>query len=503
MKIGKYILSVDQGTTSSRAVLFDTLGGNAGMGQKEFTQIYPKPGYVEHNAVEILDTTLYAMRQAVEHAGIKPGDIAGISITNQRETTVAWDRKTGIPICNAIVWQCRRTAAYCEELKAKGMAEYIRDTTGLIIDPYFSGTKMRWIMEHIPAAKQLAAEGRLCLGTIDAWLVFSLTDGGEFVTDVSNASRTMLFDIHKLQWDARMLEEMQVPISALPQVVSSSGVVGMCREAVLGMEIPIAGIAGDQHAALFGQCCFDAGMVKNTYGTGCFILMNTGDHPVKSDNGLLTTIGWMINGKVTYALEGSAFNAGSTIQWLRDELGMIKSAQECDMLAESVADTGGAAFVPAFTGLGAPYWDMYARGMLIGVTRGTGKAHICRAVLESIAFESCDLFTLMEEEAELKIRQLRVDGGASRSSFLMQYQADLLNLEVCRPVCMETTALGSAMLAGLALGVWESIAELRCLWKSSSLFRPNYPHKKRQADLMRWKRAVDRCRNWIDESTGL
>lgn len=496
MKIGKYILSIDQGTTSSRAVVFDALGGASGMGQREFTQHYPKPGYVEHDAVEILDTTLYAMRQAVLQAGIAPSDIAGISITNQRETTVAWDRKTGIPICNAIVWQCRRTAPYCEVLKEKGLESYIHSTTGLIIDPYFSGTKMKWILENVPQAKRLAEENRLCLGTVDSWLVFSLTDGESFVTDVSNASRTMLFDIHKLQWDTALLEEMQIPLSALPRVVSSSGFVGMCREAVLGVEIPIAGIAGDQHAALFGQCCFDKGMVKNTYGTGCFILMNTGETPVMSQNGLLTTVAWQVGEQVTYAIEGSAFHAGSAIQWLRDELGIIESAQECDILAESVADTGGAAFVPAFTGLGAPYWDMYARGMLIGVTRGTGKAQICRAILESIAFESYDLFRLIEEESGLSICKLRVDGGASKSRFLMQYQADLLNAEVCRPVCLETTALGSAMLAGLALGVWDSIEELRSIWKGSKLFTPDYPKDQRQTDLNRWHEAVKRCRGW-------
>lgn len=496
MKIGKYILAIDQGTTSSRAVVFDALGGASGMGQRELTQIYPKPGYVEHDAVEILDTTLYAMRQAVEQAGIKPGDIAGISITNQRETTVAWDRKTGIPICNAIVWQCRRTAHDCEALKAKGLEEYIRTTTGLIIDPYFSGTKMKWILENVPEAKQLAAENRLCLGTVDSWLVFSLTDGESFVTDVSNASRTMLFDIQKLCWDQKMIQEMGIPRAALPEVVSSSGVVGICRASVLGVEIPIAGIAGDQHAALFGQCCFEEGMVKNTYGTGCFFLMNTGSQPVFPQNGLISTVGWKVGETVTYVLEGSAFHAGSAIQWLRDELGIIKSAQECDLLAESVNDTGGAAFVPAFTGLGAPYWDMYARGMLIGITRGTGKAQICRAILESIAFESYDLFQLMEEASGLKIQQLRVDGGASKSRFLMQYQADLLGVEVCRPMCLETTALGSAMMAGLVLGVWENPEELRSIWKRSSLFKPDYPENQRKKDLLRWKEAVKRCRNW-------
>lgn len=500
MKIGKYILSLDQGTTSSRAVLFDAMGGIAGMGQREFTQIYPKPGYVEHDAVEILQTQLYAMRQAVADAGITADDIAAISITNQRETTVAWDSVTGIPICNAIVWQCRRTAPTCEWLKAEGWENYIKETTGLIIDPYFSGTKMKWILDNEPRAKELAEQGRLRFGTIDTWLIFCLTEGASYVTDVTNASRTMLFDIKKLCWDEKLLDLFGVPMSALPKVVSSSEIVGDCADSVFGRPIPIAGIAGDQHAALFGQCCFTKGMAKNTYGTGCFVLMNTGSTPVYSEQGLLTTIGWKIGNEVTYALEGSAFNAGSAIQWLRDEVKLIQNPQEADALAETVSDTGGAVFVPAFTGLGAPYWDMYARGALLGVTRGTGKAHICRAVLESIAYESLDLFRAMERGSGQPITELRVDGGASRSRFLMQYQSDILHCTVRQPVCLETTALGSAMLAGLAVGVWDSLEELSTIWKLKKEYMPEIEPGEEAAAVNRWHKAVERCSNWDTEN---
>ncbi len=496
MKVGRYILSIDQGTTSSRAVLFDSFGEIAGMGQREFTQYYPQPGYVEHDAAEIIETTLYAMRAAVNEAGISPDDIEAISITNQRETTVAWDADTGLPICNAIVWQCRRTSPECERLKAAGMGEYIKKTTGLVIDPYFSGTKMKWIMENVPKAKELARLGKLRFGTIDTWLIYTLTEGKAYVTDFSNASRTMLFDIHNLKWDKRLMEELLIPESALPEVSESSGIVGMCGNALFGREIPIAGVAGDQHAALFGQCCFERGMVKNTYGTGCFVLMNTGNKPAESSNGLLTTIGWMIDGKVSYVLEGSAFNAGSAIQWLRDELQIIESAQECDRLAETVEDSGGTAFVPAFTGLGAPYWDMYARGAFLGITRGTTKAHMCRAVLESIALESYDLFALMGKEAGIEIDELRVDGGASRSDFLMRYQSGLLNKKVCRPHCLETTALGSAMMAGLAVGIWENIDELKSIWRCDTEYLPDMLGENRDADIDRWHKAVEKSKAW-------
>lgn len=496
MLIGKYILSLDQGTTSSRAVLFDAFGGIAGMGQQEFPQIYPQPGFVEHDAVQILNTTLFAMRQAVAQAGVTAADIAAISVTNQRETTVAWDAQTGIPVCNAIVWQCRRTAPECERLKAGGMEDYIRDTTGLIIDPYFSGTKMKWILDHVPAARELAKKDRLRFGTIDTWLVYSLTEGKTYVTDVTNASRTMLFDIRRLCWDETMLKELGIPRSALPRVAESGEIVGMCSPDLLGAEVPIAGIAGDQHAALFGQCCFQKGMAKNTYGTGCFVLMNTGDRPVRSKNGLLTTIAWKVGGKVCYALEGSAFNAGSAIQWLRDELEVIRTPQEADALAETVEDTGGVAFVPAFTGLGAPYWDMYARGALLGVTRGTKRAHLCRAVLESIALESYDLVKTMEKESGVSMAELRVDGGASRSRFLMQYQSDILGVKVRRPHCLETTALGSAMMAGLAVGVWDSLQELSGIWRENAVFSPEMDARRREQDVARWHRAVDRSMGW-------
>ena len=496
MMVGKYILSIDQGTTSSRAVLFDAFGGVAGMGQREFPQLYPQPGYVEHDPVQILQTTLYAMRQAVEQAGVHARDIAAISITNQRETTVAWDGDTGIPVCNAIVWQCRRTAPECERLRAAGLAPYIQETTGLLIDPYFSGTKMKWILENVPAARDLAQKGRLRFGTIDTWLAYSLTDGAAYVTDVTNASRTMLFDIRKLRWDETLCRELGVPLSALPRVVESGEIVGMCSADVLGEEIPIAAMAGDQHAALFGQCCFQTGMAKNTYGTGCFVLMNTGEKPVFSQEGLLTTIGWRLRGRTTYALEGSAFNAGSAIQWLRDELEIIRTPQEADQLAETVEDAGGVSFVPAFTGLGAPYWDMYARGTLLGVTRGTTRAHLCRAVLESIALESADLVAAMKRESGVALSELRVDGGASRSRFLMQYQADILDVRVCRPQCLETTALGSAMMAGLTVGVWEDLEELSSLWRESASFSPHYPQAKREEDLARWHEGVQRSMGW-------
>ncbi len=496
MQIGKYIMSLDQGTTSSRAIIFNTYGAIVGKGQKEFQQYYPQPGYVEHDPVEILETQLYAMREAVAQAGIKADDIAAIGITNQRETTVAWDSVTGIPICNAIVWQCRRTAPECERIKEKGMSDYIYDTTGLIIDAYFSATKMKWIMENIPAAKELEAKGRLRFGTIDTWLVYSLTDGKTYITDVSNASRTMLFDIHKLQWDDRLLQEFGIPRRALPQVVESSGIVGMCQSPVLGMEIPIAGIAGDQHAALFGQCCFEPGMAKNTYGTGCFILMNTGDRPVKSSSGLLTTIGWSINGKVTYALEGSAFHAGSAINWLRDGIKIIRESHDVDILAESVEDSGGVMFVPAFTGLGAPYWDMYARGILIGISRGTTDAQVARAVLESIAFESSDLFQCMQQDSGVPMKELRVDGGVSKSNYLMQFQADLIHCTVCRPSCVETTAMGAAMLAGIAVGVWDTDDELKNLWKAKTAFKPSMDASKEKKLISRWHKAVERCRGW-------
>ena len=492
----RYVIALDQGTTSSRAVLVDAQGRAVDAVQNPFPQIYPQPGWVEHAPSDILSSQLGALAELTVTHGLGPGDIAAIGITNQRETTVVWNRETGRPVGNAIVWQCRRTAPECERLRAAGMEGYIKDTTGLLIDPYFSGTKMKWVLENVPAARNLAKKGRLRFGTIDTWLVYSLADGAAYVTDVTNASRTMLFDIHKLRWDDTLLQELGIPRSALPRVCESGEIVGMCSADVLGEEIPIAGIAGDQHAALFGQCCFAEGMAKNTYGTGCFLLMNTGSKPVASQAGLLTTIAWKLNGRTTYALEGSAFNAGSAIQWLRDELGLIKTPQEADQLAETVEDAGGVSFVPAFTGLGAPYWDMYARGALLGVTRGTTRAHLCRAVLESIALESADLVEAMKRESGVAIPELRADGGASRSRFLMQYQADILNTRVCRPQCLETTALGSAMMAGLTVGLWDSLEELSSLWRESAGFQPDYPQEKREKDLARWHEGVQRSMGW-------
>ncbi len=495
MREKAYVMAVDQGTTSSRAIIFDKNGKQVGMGQKEFPQIYPKPGYVEHNAVQILNSQIKAMKQAFLVSGIHEEEIAAIGITNQRETTVAWDSRTGLPIYNAIVWQCRRTSDICEKIKEDGLCDYIKSTTGLIVDPYFSGTKMKWILDNVTGARELADEGYLRMGTIDSWLIYSFSEGKTFVTDYSNASRTMLFDINNLKWDEKLLNYFGIPKSALAEVIPSSKLCGYLGDSLFGTEIPISGIAGDQPAALFGQCCFEKGMVKNTYGTGCFTLMNTGEKPVHTNN-LLTTIGWGLNGKITYALEGSAFNAGSAIQWLRDELKIISKASEADELAESIENTGGVCFVPAFTGLGAPHWDMYARGVLMGLTRGTGRAEISRAVLESIAFESYDLFKTMEEDSGIKIKELRVDGGASRSRFLMQYQCDLIGTPVKRPVCLETTALGAALLAGLGVGFW-SEDDIQNLWECDVLYTPNENGEENQISLKRWNKAVNASKNWI------
>lgn len=495
----KYVLSLDQGTTSSRAIIFDEKGNIVGISQKEFTQIYPQPGYVEHDPMEILESELYAVNQALLVSGVRLSQISAIGITNQRETTIAWNAETGKPIYNAIVWQCRRTAPICEKLKEEGLEEYIKDTTGLIIDPYFSGTKMRWILENVPEASKLQDEGKLRFGTVDTWLIWCLTAGKCYVTDATNASRTQMFNIHTMKWDEKLMSVFGVSSSALPKVVDSSGVVGYTDKSVLGEAIPIAGIAGDQHSALFGQCCFEEGMTKNTYGTGCFVLMNTADKAVKSQHGLITTIAWSLNGKATYALEGSAFNAGSAIQWMRDELKLITSPQEADALAESVEDTAGAVFVPAFTGLGAPYWDMYARGSLFGVTRGCRKEHFARAVLESIAYESKDLFDAIEEDSGVSISELRVDGGASRSRFLMQFQADIIGKNIVRPICLETTALGAAMLAGLAVGVWDSLDALKKVPKTGGIFEPSAEKDKVELLLKRWHKAIDFSRDWIKE----
>ena len=497
MKKGKYILSLDQGTTSSRAIVFDAEGSIVSMAQFPFQQYYPKPGYVEHDATEIWETQKRAMQEAVAKAGIDPTDILGIGITNQRETTVAWDAETGKPIYHAIVWQCRRTAPECEKLKAvEGLEEYIHKTTGLIIDAYFSGTKMKWYLDNVPEARRLAAKGTLRFGTIDTWLIYCLSKGSSYVTDPSNASRTMIFDINTLTWDQKLMKILEIPETALPRIVSSSGVAGYCDKEFLGAAIPIAGIAGDQPSALFGQCCFEKGMAKNTYGTGCFVLMNIGDQPAISRNGLLTTIGWSLNGKATYAFEGSAFNAGSAIDWLRDGLELIEKPSEADALAESVEDCGGVYFVPAFTGLGAPYWNMYARGGVMGLTRGTTRAHFARAVLESLALESYDLFHAMEQDVNTRISELRVDGGASKSRILMQIQSDLIGCRVLRPRCLETTALGACMLAGLAVGMWEDLNELKTIWKLQNEFIPEKDGAWVDEKTAKWHKAVQRCLDW-------
>ena len=498
--MASYILALDQGTTSSRAIVFDRQGDIVGRGQYPFTQHYPRAGWVEHDPMEIWRTQAQAAADAI--AGLPVGSIAGIGVTNQRETTILWDKTTGRPVYNAIVWQCRRTAELCEELKRRGLSERIQSTTGLLIDAYFSATKIRWILDNVPGARQRAEQGQLLFGTVETWLIWRLT--GAHVTDYSNASRTMLFDIHTLQWDAELCEALGIPMALLPEPRSNSEVYGRLAPDLPGLEdlagIPVCGSAGDQQAALFGQACFTPGQAKNTYGTGCFTLMNVGDTPVRSRSGLVTSVGWQVGGKTVYALEGSVFNAGSTIQWLRDELGLIRSAPECDRLAESVPDSGGVVVVPAFTGLGAPYWDMYARGIIVGLTRGTTKAHIARAVLECIAFQTADLVRVMNEDAPCPLTGLRVDGGASVSDILMQIQADLLRLPVDRPAQVETTAFGAAALAGLAAGVWQGFDQLAALRRSQCVFRPQRAEAACAADMERWHRAVERSRSWIENN---
>ena len=492
MMVGKYILSIDQGTTSSRAVLFDAFGGVAGMGQREFPQIYPQPGYVEHDAVQILQTTLYAIRQAVEQAGIRARDIAAISITNQRETTVAWDAVTGIPVCNAIVWQCRRTAPECERLRAAGMEGYIKDTTGLLIDPYFSGTKMKWILENVPAARDLAKKGRLRFGTIDTWLIYNLTGGQVFATDYTNASRTALFNIHTLDWDDDLLALFDVPRSMMPEVRWSSGDYGRVASDIMTNMPPIMGVAGDQQASLFGHCCFRPGQTQNTYGTGCFMLMNTGDEIVESKNGLVSTIGIAADGKVSYALEGSIFAAGSTMNWLRNNMGIISSVSESAQLAVSINDNEGCYFVPAFAGLGAPWWDPHARGIVCGLTGASSRATIVRAACESMAYQSYDVLRAMEQDVGLSIERLSVDGGASRNEFIMQFQADLLDIPVLQCETVETTAIGAAYLAGLAVGYWEDLEELEQNAQIVRTFLPHMSAERREQNLAGWRDAVKR-----------
>ena len=467
----KYIIALDQGTSSSRAIVFDHEGNALSVSQKEFTQHFPQPGWVEHDPMEIWATESGVMMEAVAALRAEPDEIAAIGITNQRETTVVWDAATGKPICNAIVWQDRRTSEFCDSLKAQGLTERIREKTGLIIDAYFSGTKIRWILENVPGARERAERGELRFGTVDSWLVWNLTGGRVHVTDVTNASRTMLFNIHTLQWDEELLQLLGVPASMMPEVRSSSEIYG--TTSLLGGEIPVAGMAGDQQAALFGQMCTEPGTVKNTYGTGCFLLMNTGSEPIMSRNNLLTTIAWKIGDTVHYALEGSIFVAGSVVQWLRDGLGIIRSSAEIEGLARSVADNGGVYFVPALTGLGAPYWDQYAKGTITGITRGTTAAHIARAALEGIAFQTMDIVAAMEKDAGMKLAELKVDGGASRNNLLMQFQADVLGASVVRPKVTETTGMGAAYLAGLAVGFWSSTDEIRSQWQVDKAFTPS------------------------------
>lgn len=493
-----YIAALDQGTTSSRAILFNQAGEIRARVQYPFRQIYPQPGWVEHDPMEIWATEKRALAEAVDAAHIDPKQIAALGITNQRETAVLWERETGRPVCNAIVWQCRRTAGICEELKAGGLEETVADKTGLLIDAYFSGTKLQWLLDHIPGARGRAERGELCAGTVDSWLIWNLTREHAHVTDVSNASRTMLFNIHTMDWDEELLELMEIPRCILPKVVDSSGVVGMLDPGILGVEIPIAGVAGDQQAALFGQACFEKGMVKTTYGTGGFLLMQTGGEAVESKNGLLTTVAWRIGGKTDYALEGSVFVAGAAVQWLRDEMKLVSSAAETEDIARSVENANGVYVVPAFTGLGAPYWDMYGRGAIVGLTRGAGRAHIVRATLESIAFQNADVMDAMVKDSDIPLNQMRADGGASANGFLMQFQADVLGIPVVRPAVTETTALGAAYLAGLAVGVWESREQLAALWKPETVFQPGWTEGQRDEQLRQWHRAVLRAMRWAD-----
>ena len=491
-------MALDQGTTSSRCIIFDHSGAMLASAQKEFAQHYPKPGWVEHDAAEIWETTLEVARGAMAKAGLSAADIAAIGITNQRETTVVWDKETGAPVCPAIVWQCRRTAPMADALAASGWAEKIRQRTGLVPDAYFSGTKLRWILDKIPGARRGAEEGRLLFGTIDSWLIWNLTGGRAHVTDVTNASRTMLFDIRRLRWDPELLELFGIPEQMLPKVQPSSCIYGETEPALLGGKIPVAGAAGDQQSALFGQCCFEAGDVKNTYGTGCFLLMHTGSEPVFSKNGLITTIAASGPGRIRYALEGSVFTAGAAVQWLRDELKLIPDAAASEAEARSVADTGGVYVVPAFTGLGAPYWNQYARGTITGITRGFTRAQLVRATLESIAYQTCDICRAMESDAGVELTRLRVDGGAAANDLLMQFQSDLLCAEVLRPACIETTALGAAYLAGLAVGYWKDTADIRQNRQTGRVFLPEMRDATRAKLLKGWNRALTTALTWAD-----
>ena len=505
----RYIMALDAGTTSNRCILFDKSGTIVSMAQKEFTQIFPQPGWVEHDANEIWSTQLGVAVEAMSKINVTAEDIAAIGITNQRETTIIWDKKTGQPICNAIVWQCRRTAEYCEKLVGQTMTDaegnvrpikdMIQQKTGLIVDPYFSATKVKWVLDHVPQARQRAEAGELLFGTVETWLIWKLTGGAVHVTDYSNASRTMMFNIHTLQWDADILKLLDIPECMLPKVRSNSEVYGYTCTNLLGGEIPIAGAAGDQQAALFGQNCFQAGDAKNTYGTGCFLLMNTGETPILSKHGLVTTIGWGRDGKINYALEGSIFVAGAAIQWLRDEMEFIRDAAQSEELATQVDDTAGCYVVPAFTGLGAPHWDQYARGTIVGITRGTNKNHIIRATLESIDLQVCDVIDAMRADAGVELKSLKVDGGASANNFLMQFQADMINAPVKRPSCIETTAMGAAYLAGLAVGYWKSKEDVIKNQSIDQIFSPQMSEEDRQAKRKGWNKAVKYAYGWAKD----
>ena len=494
----QYVIALDQGTTSSRAILFDRTGAIVSQGQYPLPQHYPQPGWVEHDPMDILRTQLMALAEAYEKAAVPPGDIAALGVTNQRETAVVWEKDTGRPVMNAIVWQCRRTAEECRRLEKSGIGDYVRQTTGLLLDAYFTGTKIAWILDHVPGARARAERGELLCGTVDSWLIWNLT--GAHVSDYSNCSRTMLFDIDRLQWDETLCRALRVPMNILPRPVPNSQVYGKVKPGIRGIEalagIPVAGAAGDQQAALFGQGCLAPGQAKNTYGTGCFTLMNTGEQSLRSENGLLTSVAWQLGGRTSYALEGSVFNAGSTIQWLRDELQLIGAAHETDLLAESVPDNGGVYLVSAFTGLGAPHWDMYARGAILGLTRGATKAHIARAALEGIAYQVADLVSTMEKDLQRPLDSLWVDGGASVSDFMMQFQADLLRCSIYRPAMVETTAAGAAYLAGLAVGLWDSPVEILGSRRLESVFAPRMPLEQAQEYRHQWHRAVSRALKW-------
>lgn len=496
MKKQKYVMALDQGTTSSRAILFDCKGHIASMAQKEFRQFYPQPGWVEHDADEIWESQLTAAREAMARVGASYEDIAALGITNQRETTVVWDKNTGRPVCRAIVWQCRRTTELCERLKQRGLSGLFQEKTGLRLDPYFSATKLSWILNNTAGLRERAQRGDLLFGTIDTWLIWNLTGGRVHITDHTNAARTMLFDIHDLCWDKEILDILEIPESMLPQPVPSSMVYGSTEPELFGGPIPIGGAAGDQQAALFGQACFSPGEAKNTYGTGCFLLMNTGNKPVRSKNGLLTTVACGLDGKTEYALEGSVFVAGAVIQWLRDELGLLEHASDSAAMARSVPDTGGVYLVPAFVGLGAPYWDPYARGTLVGLTRGTNRSHIVRAALESLAYQTADVLAAMEEDSGVKLTSLQVDGGACANDFLMEFQSDILNVPVKRPACIETTALGAAYLAGLSTGFWDSREAIRRNQETEHIFCPQMTRDMREKALAGWRCAVERSLNW-------